>query len=1671
MKFIIFIFLIFIFCSFLRAATTPFYQIEQQNQQSITLDFSFPEVEISRVAKNSPTALITIPGLLFNNLENEPLLPIFSTALAVPAGQLTWKIISSEKSVLANVQPAIYRSVTEQQIQPPMMALPAVYPETIVQLREAGIFRDYRMMGLTIYPLQLTPQGLQFYKKLKIKIQFPQTSRQLFAAVPAGESRIFKNLAANDLSLSNIPPAISNSLAGSYTQMQNQNYDQQIKLVVDQKGIYKVSGQDLISSGITIEDINPQTLRLTSQGNDIAIYVSGEQDLVFDPDDYFEFLGEANQKTFLEQYRDMYADPFADENVYWLSWGGTPGIRMVEESGAIINSSPGQYNLAQFYPYTVHLEKDSYFERFSFGNTGHYTHTRDAWFFDFGIQSISKKSYPLKLIYPDSASFTPVQVKLAFAGKSQTRHTLMAWLNQRLVGQTSGEWSGQSIFILDNSGNSTIRTIDLAHGSNNLEIQLPTLSPDGQSDWIMFNWADLTYDRQYKADQDYLEFSKPSPSVIYYPTNNLFQFELTNFTRPDIEIYKKGISKIVNYKLGVQGSGRNTRYRIIFQDNIYSDDIEYIALSSEAKLSPKRIEKDNPFDPENPSLTLKDPANSADYLIITHQKFYERALELRDLRRQRGLNSLVVSVQDIYDEFNYGIKSPLAIKKFLEYAFYNWDRTHRLKYVVLLGDANYNYKLSGTLKEDLLPTFFYQSYEFGAVATDLPYALIAGKDYLPDIFIGRIPTMTNGEVVNVINKIREYEESPVISAWRNQSLFISGNDRSTSEFTGLPDLPARPAFRTQNQRVIDMLLDKRFTSFKLNTIKDTSLTFDPNFGGTTDLIDYFDNGVNFANFFGHGGGGIWSDVQLMNLQDVERLNNKGKYPFITSMTCFTGAFDNPGTAGLAQRLLVVPDKGAIGILASSGLGWLANDYSMLWNVMRDLAEPDISVGEAVTLGKIDYFINSQYVISDTIVSGDKWGHNTLKYDMIHEYNLIGDPFIFMGRPLSNVQLRVDNELPLPGDTLQVEIEAPFNNAEGYLEFANAKNEIISREPLFYSGGPASQTVIIPEDFNRGAGYLRAYLTDNVNDASGYKQIGINYTVFDSVETIPAEPNAEDSVGITLLAREGIGISNVKIVAILPKGIIANDTVHIPMELVSGQRYQTVGKIPPTRSLATVYYYVYVTNSQGQRSRMNYSYKVQETRPDPFIYAGSLRLIGAETVKLGVTVGNQGEISAQNVAMKVFNGYQNYQSDLPFETQSVSVDGRDSVTVVFQFPFPLNISPYQLYAVLNPENQSPDFNRLNNIDSMSLAVNIYQLTPALGSTYQNTQNDTITIENHQRFWLGAGNISQPSAVGLQVLPISDDFSWGGQIPVPLAQASSPEMLSVKKYNTAAQLTSPYYLQLNYNADFLSSQGYQQESLRLYHWDERMRVWLQQEAVIDTLQSSISVWTLQDGFYAPFISSDNQAPQIKLTIDGQRISTNSLVAPNPVLNVIIEDESGVNINRDQIILSINEVQLPADKVFIPDSVQQSKVLGITAYPELSVGKHRLTIAVKDVNGNRTEAEYFLQVSSEFDLHVYGNFPNPFSDKTVFSYFISNVGQVIDALEIRIFTVSGRLIKRISNDENTSVPGNDPRLVGYNELMWDGTDEGGNEVANGVYFALFKARFEDKEKQQILKVAKLK
>ncbi|MCB0276874.1 MAG: hypothetical protein KDI06_18800, partial [Calditrichaeota bacterium] len=188
--------------------------------------------------------------------------------------------------------------------------------------------------------------------------------------------------------------------------------------------------------------------------------------------------------------------------------------------------------------------------------------------------------------------------------------------------------------------------------------------------------------------------------------------------------------------------------------------------------------------------------------------------------------------------------------------------------------------------------------------------------------------------------------------------------------------------------------------------------------------------------------------------------------------------------------------------------------------------------------------------------------------------------------------------------------------------------------------------------------------------------------------------------------------------------------------------------------------------------------------------------------------------------------------------------------------------------------------------------------------------------------------------------------------------------------------------------------------------------------------------------------------------------------------IEDESGINLDPENLTIRLNGAALPEDKIFVPDSLQRNNSLGITLFPELQNGTYQLEVEGEDVNGNKALGVFQLVVSDEFDLRVYGNYPNPFKDQTIFSYFV-NLNDDLDEFEIRIYTVSGRLIRRIDSDINNPIGAIDggARRKGYNELIWDGRDRRGNEVANGVYFAILRARYEDQVIEQTIKVAKLR
>jgi flagellar hook assembly protein FlgD len=86
---------------------------------------------------------------------------------------------------------------------------------------------------------------------------------------------------------------------------------------------------------------------------------------------------------------------------------------------------------------------------------------------------------------------------------------------------------------------------------------------------------------------------------------------------------------------------------------------------------------------------------------------------------------------------------------------------------------------------------------------------------------------------------------------------------------------------------------------------------------------------------------------------------------------------------------------------------------------------------------------------------------------------------------------------------------------------------------------------------------------------------------------------------------------------------------------------------------------------------------------------------------------------------------------------------------------------------------------------------------------------------------------------------------------------------------------------------------------------------------------------------------------------------------------------------------------------------------------------------------EKSFFVKKDAQL-LYVY-NYPNPFKDNTYFTFKIS---QIPDELKIKLFTVAGRLIKEIN------VPSSQLNYD-FNRIPWDGRDDDGNLIANGIYF----------------------
>lgn len=318
---------------------------------------------------------------------------------------------------------------------------------------------------------------------------------------------------------------------------------------------------------------------------------------------------------------------------------------------------------------------------------------------------------------------------------------------------------------------------------------------------------------------------------------------------------------------------------------------------------------------------LQNKSNKAELLIITHPDFLETANKLKDYREKKdsNLKALLIDVNDIYKEFYFGKKSPHAIKEFLKYAYFKWDKP-KIKYITFIGDACWDTRKlqTSTINRDFIPTY-------GWPASDYWYGLLEGDDLLSELIIGRIPITSNLQGLKYVEKVIDYENVPN-DRWMKRFLLMSGgtneNERSAwysiMKYTFAEDLLMKsPALCADT-----IIINKK----------------DPKIGGegeATKIISEINKGADWIAFLGHG-----SPVVLdMDGWQADKLNNKGRYGFFSTLSCNTSAFAEPDITSRNEDYVLASDRGFVGAGGSSNLADQFVSISLHLKMLQTISNP------------------------------------------------------------------------------------------------------------------------------------------------------------------------------------------------------------------------------------------------------------------------------------------------------------------------------------------------------------------------------------------------------------------------------------------------------------------------------------------------------------------------------------------------------------------------------------------------------------------------------------------------------------------------------------------------------------------------------------------------------------
>ncbi|GMQ78505.1 MAG: hypothetical protein BMS9Abin02_1021 [Anaerolineae bacterium] len=666
----------------------------------------------------------------------------------------------------------------------------------------------------------------------------------------------------------------------------------EIKIIVDEDALFGVPIADLKRAGLGKDTLNYDELSLSTGGNQVPYIIS---------DDQLIFFGQKSTSR------------YSSGRAYILQ----PGISGEQMSEVILPSAEGSQLLSV--NRRVRWEENEIYDSLASLPDDLVSSDVEPWFWttlysgdefihNFELSDIAPGDNSLKMRIYGATSNPDVN----------NDHDIDVWLNGRSLGIV--RWDGQS----DKLAELSIPEGVLLPGKNQLVVN-NTDSGSGFLDIVHLDWIELDYSAIPVINDKQYRFFSPSGAIDF---QNLkkdgFIIDVTDPQNPVRLLPSFGTNQSPNISL--------------------LQETEVIVSKKDELRKPLSIYGVRVAD-------IKQSTNQADFIIISGETYKNSLESLKNYREEQGLSTIIVTIEEIYDEFYHGDEGPEAITNFLKFASEEWSDP-KPKYLLLVGDATYDYRnYLGSKGSDNVPSIMIPVEYSGETVSDSRMADVDG-DLRPDFAVGRWPVNSVNEVEALIERTIAYEKG----AASDNVIFTA--DESSFEFTDL------------NKDIIEDSELANLTNYNLV------------YSSAENFTTLWNQGAWLVNYAGHGSLDRWGKEGLFTSSDVESLRGSSPSPIVVQLTCLTGFFSHPKFPSLSETLLLY-DNGPVLIIGATSLTLSSRQKPFGTQLVKNLIDPRIlRIGDAVLQAKYSLKVENDPAlqeISDT-------------------FTLFGDPTTLIKRP-------------------------------------------------------------------------------------------------------------------------------------------------------------------------------------------------------------------------------------------------------------------------------------------------------------------------------------------------------------------------------------------------------------------------------------------------------------------------------------------------------------------------------------------------------------------------------------------------------------------------------------------------------------------------------------------------